>query len=124
MCINAKVNERIWLENDTAILNLPTYLEGTYLFQMPYRVPKGSNFFIRAEGRADLFICTSTDIRKTWSPDKLISEPYSFEKRQESLRTSNGHLLIFEKKNFGFITLPKVETDVSIFAVFIKTYKK
>ena len=72
-----------------------------------------------AERNADLIICTFTDNRRGWF-NTLESAPYCFKKRNEKLRTSEGDLIIFKKKNFGCVKLPQIETNVLVFAVFIK----
>ena len=55
---------------------------------MPHHIDKNSSsFFIEGKRGDDLIICTATDKRR-------------FTKRDEKLMTSDGDLLIFEKKNF------------------------
>ena len=121
MCINAKENAKIWLDNDAIITKLPLFLQNSHLFQLPYQITERSpRFFVTARGSADLFICTATDNRRGWFPNTLSSAPNFLHKREETLSTTNGDLLIFEKKNFSFISLPPTETDVLVFSIFIK----
>ena len=88
---------------------------------MPHHIDKDSSrFFIKGKGGDDLIICTATDKRRGWFTKTLTSAPNFFTKRDEKLRTSDGDLLIFEKKNFGFVSLPPIETDILVFAMFIK----
>ena len=111
----------MWLDHNATITDIPLFLEGSYLFQMPYQINKEtSSFFVSAKRNADLIICTFTDNRRGWFSKTLESAPYFFKKRNEKLRTSEGDLMIFEKKNFGFVNLPQIETNVLVFAVFIK----
>jgi len=120
-CVNAKVNERLWVDHDATITNIPSFLKESYLFQMPHHIDKhSSRFFIKGKGGDDLIICTATDKTRGWFTKTLISAPNFFSKRDEKLRTSDGDLLIFEKKNFSFVSLPPIETDILVFAIFIK----
>lgn len=120
-CVKATVNKRLWLDHDATIANLPSFLEGSYLFQMPHHINKdSSSFFIKGKGGEDLIICTPTGNRRGWLSETLSSAPYSFTKRNEKLCTTEGNLLIFEKKNFDYVSLPPIETDVLEFAILIK----
>ena len=121
MCIDAKENAKIWLDNDSTIIKLPSFLQNSHLFQLPYQITeKSPRFFISSTGNEDLYICTATDNRRGWFPNTLSTAPNFFHKREEILSTTNGNLLIFEKKNFSFISLPPTETDVLVFSIFIK----
>lgn len=121
MCINAKEGARIWLDNDSTIKKLPSFLQNSHLFQLPYQITeKNPRFFISSTGNEDLYVCTATDNRRGWFSNTLSSAPNFFHKREETLSNSNGNLLIFEKKNFSFISLPPTETDILVFAIFIK----
>lgn len=116
------MNQILWLDHDATITHMPSFLEGSHLFQMPHHIYKdSSSFFIKGKGGEDLIICTSADNTRGWFSKTLESAPNFFNKRKEKLRTSDGDLLIFEKKNFRFVSLPPIETDILVFAVFIKS---
>ena len=115
------MNKKLWLDHDATIAKLPSFLEGSYLFQMPHHINKASSsFFIEGKGSEDLIICTPSGNRRGWLSETLLSAPYSFNKRDEILRTTEGNLLIFEKKNIDYVSLPPIETDVLVFTIFIK----
>ena len=120
-CISAEVGEKIWLDHNEVIKKMPSFLKGALLFQVPFQTTIGnSSYYISSKGRADLFICTSSDNKRGWLPETLTSPPNLFIKRDEKLYTSGGPLLIFEKKNFDYIMLPPIETDSLALAIFVK----
>ena len=121
-CISADLNEKLWIDSDVVITKMPSYLKGTFLFQVPFLTNKGnSSYYIHSKGRADLYICTATDNKRGWFSNTLTSPPYLFVRRDEKLNTGNGPMLIFEKKNFDLVVLPPIETESLLLAIFVKS---
>jgi len=78
-CVKATVNKRLWLDHDATIANLPSFLEGSYLFQMPHHINKdSSSFFYKRKRRRRSFHLYSYRQQTRMAFGNLIIRPVLF----------------------------------------------
>ena len=125
----AKRKERIWSNRNDTIEELPDFLEGTILFQLPFEtIPKGTSLSITSDECSEVFIaCEENGDREIF--EKSLTK-LRWKKKVGNVRITRSNIntskqlvlstIWHRSLEAGGTTLPPVTIDKLSIAVFIK----